>query len=76
MIILILLYHRLLSYACLPLLQSVEPHYRMVAAGFIGYTVQQLSYGTWVEPLYLFTVGIMLLCAAHQRQSRLQTASA
>lgn len=67
-LVMLLLYHRLLLSFCLPLLQSSTPHYRTVAAGFIGYTVQQLSYGTWVEPLYLFTVGIMILCALHDRR--------
>ncbi|HSP16227.1 MAG TPA: hypothetical protein VLV78_15880 [Thermoanaerobaculia bacterium] len=58
----------LLLYACLfywfviPCLSSRVPFIRMSAAAFAGTTVQGLQYGNWLNPWYLFTVAMMMLC--------------
>jgi hypothetical protein len=36
--------------------------YRHVAAAFLGVTVHNLSYGTWLAPFYLVGVGVMMIC--------------
>jgi hypothetical protein len=66
-VLILLLYWRLFIYYCLPLLASDYAPYRAVGAGFISITIQELSYGTWLEPYYLFCVATMLLCAQAQR---------
>lgn len=58
-----LLYWNLVFTYCIPCLESTDVTHRAIAAAFVGHTIQQLSYGTWSEPAYLFNVAAMMMCA-------------
>ncbi|WP_153014738.1 hypothetical protein [Syntrophomonas wolfei] len=60
--ILILLYLSLYYFYLSPLLTSNNSVYWSVAAAFIGMTVQGLSYGTWMDPFYMYVLAVMILC--------------
>ncbi len=68
LLVLILLYRDLFFNYCMPLLRSSFPLHRMIAAAFIGVSIQELSYGRWISPFYLFVVGVMMLAAHADRE--------